>query len=366
MNSLFENYPVLKKNLPYVQLGEFPTPVKRLQLAGRELGLQKLYIKRDDLSSKPYGGNKVRKLELLLGKAIQKNYKSIITFGAAGSNHALATAVYAEKLGLECNLYLMPQPNAQYVRKNLLMDYRCGAKIQFFPSALTALGAAQFNAIKMKFKEGHKPMIIPFGGTTVLSNIAHVNAAFELRDQIENGKMPEPDFLYVALGSMGTAAGLILGLKLCGLKTKVIPIKVVPYEIANERRLKSQIQRTINFLNSKDKSFPKYEIFENEIEVRHEYLGDKYAQYTSKSVTSIKFMKKNENIPLEGTYTGKAFAALMDDAKGGFLKDKVVLFWDTYNSRDFESEIRNINYKDLPKTFHRFFEDKVQPLDRKQ
>ena len=62
MIPLFEHYPILGRKLPYVSLGEFPTPVQKLDQLGRHLGLDNLFIKRDDLSGKVYGGNEVRKL----------------------------------------------------------------------------------------------------------------------------------------------------------------------------------------------------------------------------------------------------------------------------------------------------------------
>jgi len=81
-----------------VSLGDFPTPVQKLGPLGKQLGLDNLFIKRDDLTGKIYGGNKIRKLEFILGEALRKGAKEVITFGAAGSNHALATAIYARQV----------------------------------------------------------------------------------------------------------------------------------------------------------------------------------------------------------------------------------------------------------------------------
>ena len=117
MIELFKNYPLLKEKLPYISLGNFPTPVEKLEKMGSKLGLDNLYIKRDDISGTTYGGNKVRKLEFVLGQALKSGVKEVMTFGFAGSNHALATAVYANKLGLRSISMLFPQPNAYYVRK---------------------------------------------------------------------------------------------------------------------------------------------------------------------------------------------------------------------------------------------------------
>ena len=129
MIPLFEQYPLLNEKIPYVPLGEFPTPIKHLRQLGNKLGTDSLYLKHDGLSSQIYGGNKVRKLEFLLGDALRQGAKEILTFGFVGSNHALATAVYAQRLALKSISILLAQPNAQYVRRNLLLSHVSGAEI---------------------------------------------------------------------------------------------------------------------------------------------------------------------------------------------------------------------------------------------
>ena len=118
--ALFERYPRLRKKLPHAVLAELPTPVARLEKLGAKLGASRLYVKRDDLTARPYGGNKIRKLEFILGQALGERARSVMTFGVDGSNHVVATALYARKMGLECIGMLCPQTNAGYVRKNLL------------------------------------------------------------------------------------------------------------------------------------------------------------------------------------------------------------------------------------------------------
>ena len=129
MIPLFERYPGMKDKLDHVPLGSFPTPVESLERLGREIGVNDLYVKRDDLSGEAYAGNKVRKLEFVLARVLAKGAKEVLTFGYAGSNHATATAVYAEQLGLRSISMLLPQPNADYVRRNLLLSYRCNAEL---------------------------------------------------------------------------------------------------------------------------------------------------------------------------------------------------------------------------------------------
>src|SRR4030042_3998917 len=96
---LFERYPMLRDRLPYVSLGELPTPVQKLDRLGDELGISQLYVKRDDISGKIYGGTKPQKLDFILGNALRSKAREVIAIGGVGSNHALATAIYAPQVG---------------------------------------------------------------------------------------------------------------------------------------------------------------------------------------------------------------------------------------------------------------------------
>ena len=94
---LFRKFPALAAKLPHVSLGLLPTPLEKADQLGSALGLDRFYMKRDDLSGAIYGGNKVRMLEFLLGGALRANAREVVTVGYAGSNHALALAIGASK-----------------------------------------------------------------------------------------------------------------------------------------------------------------------------------------------------------------------------------------------------------------------------
>lgn len=365
MIPLVEYYPLLAYKLSYASLGQFPTPVGRLDRAGGDIGVDHLYIKRDDLSGKVYGGNKVRKLEFLLGHALHTKAKEVLTFGFAGSNHALATAIHAKQVGLKSISMLMPQPNAHYVRRNLLMSHYCGAELHQYPNIpLLAMGTI-YQLMRHKLRQGHFPLIIPPGGSSPLGAIGFVNAAFELKEQITEGKAPEPDLIYIALGTMGTAVGLILGLKAAKLKGRVVSVRIIEEKFANVRKMVKLFHKINSLLHSLDPSFPQFEFSEKDIHIRHGCFGQRYALFTKEGMEAVSRMEKNEGIKLDGTYTGKAFAALIDDVKKQDLRDKVILFWNTYNSRDFSNVITTVDYRQLPRCFHGYFEEEVQPLDRR-
>jgi D-cysteine desulfhydrase len=329
---LFQNYPLLKK-LSYLSLGNFPTPIEKLEILGRRLGLNNFYIKRDDLSGKIYGGNKVRKLEFLLAQALHKKAKTVLTFGCAGSNHCLATAIYAKQLGLKSIAMLIPQPNAEYVRKNLLGMAMAGIELYYCKDSREVKKNLPWQVTKKFLTSGRLPYIIPPGGSDILGTAGFVNAALELKEQVIKGEMPEPDYIYVSTGTMGTATGLALGLKAAGLRTKIMAVRVIGEEFFNWEKMKKLFRLTNYYLRKLDWSFPLFELKENDVQIRDSFYGGQYAQFTKEGMTALQIMSELENIPLEGTYTGKTLAAVIQDSKSVTIKNKVILFWNTYNSR---------------------------------
>lgn len=161
--------------LPKVSLGFFPTPVHRLNRLSDELGIN-LYLKRDDLTGPNlFGGNKIRKLEYLLGDALKQGADTLITFGATQSNHAMETAVAARKAGLDVILYLetITKNDEQDDRANILIDKVLGAKIRYVSMDGRTEAQADEIALQQAQKEaqqlaqaGHKAYIIPVGGAT--------------------------------------------------------------------------------------------------------------------------------------------------------------------------------------------------------
>jgi len=367
---LFERYPLLREKLPYVPLGEFPTPVQKLERLGDELGIGQLYVKCDDLSGKAYGGNKPRKLEFILGNALQSKASEVITFGGVGSNHALATAIYTRQFGFKCISMLIPQPNTHYVRRNLLMGFHCGAELHSCGTGLESAGSmllvyasTLYQLLRHRIKVGRFPQLIPPGGSSPLGVVGFVNAALELREQIACGDLPEPEYIYVAAGTMGTAAGLTLGLRVAGINSQVVSVRITNEKLVNIKGMIKLISEANSLLCSLDSTFPRLEFSEADIDIRHNYFGGQYALFTKEGIEAISLMKDCEKIKLDGTYTGKTVAALRDDAKSGKLKDSAVLFWNTLNSRDFSEAIAFVDYHSLPHSFHHYFEEEVQPLD---
>ncbi|MCP3875655.1 MAG: pyridoxal-phosphate dependent enzyme, partial [Desulfobacteraceae bacterium] len=176
MNFLFSRFPALKKKLAYVPLGSFPTPVIHLEQMGKIFEKGNFYLKNDGISGDLYGGNKIRKLEYLLGDVLRKKAKEILTFGAAGSNHALATAVYANKYNIPCTAMLMAQPNADYVRQNLKYSHVAYSKLRHYHTEKAMYIPLAVRMIKRFVTNGKFPYIIWPGGSAPLGTIGYVNA----------------------------------------------------------------------------------------------------------------------------------------------------------------------------------------------
>ncbi len=364
MIPLFEQYPSLKEKIPYVSLGEFPTPIEHLNKLGMEIGVDHLYLKHDGLSGVLYGGNKIRKLEFLLADALHKKAKEVLTFGFAGSNHALATAVYAQKLGLKCISILLAQPNAQYVRRNLLLSHVCGAEIHHYKNEMAAYIPTFIMLFGRLLKHGKFPYLIPPGGSSPTGVLGYVNAGFELNEQVAKGLLPEPDQVIVPLGTMGTAVGLMIGLRAAGLNTRVVSVRVVDDKFGNKEKFIKLFRKTLALIHSLEPSFPQASIADDEVDITHNFFGEQYARFTEQGMAAVNLVAEYQGIRLEGTYTGKAMAALIDRAINHGLRNKVILFWNTYNARDFSDAIKEVDYHQLPGCFHPYFEEDVQPLDR--
>jgi len=363
MIPLFKQYPSLKEKLPYIQLGEFPTPILRLNQLGKKVGAEQLYLKNDGVSGPDYGGNKIRKLEFILGDALKKNAKAVLTFGFAGSNHALATAVYAHKLGLQCLSILLAQPNAQYVRKNLLFSRVCCAEVCHCNSETAAYIPTIVKICSKIVKHGKLPYIIAPGGSSPLGTIGYVNAGLELNEQIESGSMPKPDRIFVALGTMGTAVGLLIGLKAAGLKTRVVSVRVADEKYGNKKNFAKLFHQTLALIQSFDSSFPSVELSDDDIDIRQDYFGEQYARFTKQGMAAKDLAEKTEGIKLDGTYTGKTMAAMLDHIKDPENQNEVILFWNTYNAIDFSKKIGEVDCHCLPQPFQCYFDEDVQPLD---
>ena len=321
---LAEAYPTLGKKLPKLSLADLPTPLTAHELA-LSSGAYEISVKHDELSNSLYGGNKVRKLEYLLQRAIDRGAQRVATFGAMGSNHALATAIHATQLGLECTCFLSHQEITAKVSRTLNMHEKLGTEIVHWR------GRADQASLCRKHLQGRNAWVIPLGGTCWLGALGFVNAGLELAAQIANGDVEKPDRIYVACGTTGTAAGLALGLAAAGLDTRIHAVQVADNPFASEAKMRKLIAKTESILRGLDSGFIA-DRWQERIMWRDEFLAGGYAHVDEATRSAVDVAKSHLDLKLETTYSGKAFAALLHDLETGQDGASRVLFWNTYNA----------------------------------
>ncbi len=355
MIPLHKQYSRLAATLPHLPFGTFPTPVEPLAGLCSRLNRSDLYIKRDDLSATPYGGNKIRKLEFLLADARKRGAVRIITSGAAGSNHALATAIYSRKYGFDCTLMLFAQPPGHGIGRQLLADFATGAEL-FHDDTYTAHCRNLLEVVARYSKaDGVPPYVIPAGGSSDIGVAGYVNAAFELAAQIRRGKLPEPAAIYITLGTMGTVAGLLLGLAAAGIRSTVAAVRVVPEAVADHRKLLVLFEESNNLLHNADPSFPLIRFQHTSLELKYDYLGEGYGITTPATDAAIVVFRESDHLTLDSVYTGKTAAAFLDDIITDRLRQKPVLFWNTKSGHAAPVPEPPPDYRKLPPEFHSYF-----------
>jgi D-cysteine desulfhydrase len=331
--ALYDRYPELRETLPRLALGKGPSPVVPLTRLSSQLGGPSLWVKNDGLYGGVYGGNKARKLEFILADALRRGSRTIITFGAIGTNHGLATALYAREQGLRTVLLLVDQPVTERVRAQVCRLHQSGAVLHRTRTVPRTAALAPLMMLRyIDWRRRRLPYLLPTGGSSPLGAVGFVNAALELADQIAAGELPEPAHIFVALGSGGTAAGLLLGLRLAGLRSRLVAVvvsDVVPMRSETVTRLAN---RTAKLLRRRGAPLPPGDVWPEEVALLSDWLGGGYGHPTLAAARAEELARETEGLELEGVYTAKTVAALVDLVEAGRLQEGPVLYWHTFNA----------------------------------
>ncbi len=305
---------------PRATLARLPTPIELLPRLSAHLGGPQLHVKRDDLTGLGLGGNKLRKLEFLLGEARAQGADIVLTVGALQSNHARQTAAACARLGLDCELILRRSSHATeaYLHNgNLLLDRLFGARLHFLQAheSREAFMSARAEALHV---EGRKPYCIPVGGSCGLGNLGYVACAEEILSQSEEMGACF-DAVVVATGSGGTQGGLVAGFKRPD-GVPVIGIAVEGARAEQEALAARQATEALRLL-SRD------EALGDAVVVMDEFVGPGYARPTESMREALSLAARFEGLVLDPVYTGKAFAGLIALARSGrFGRDQSLLF----------------------------------------
>ncbi|MDQ0204504.1 1-aminocyclopropane-1-carboxylate deaminase/D-cysteine desulfhydrase [Pectinatus haikarae] len=290
---------------PKVKLGAYPTPLHYLPRLSSQLGVE-IYLKREDLSGfSPFGGNKIRKLEYLLGDALKNNCDTVITFGATQSNHAMQTVTACRKYGLSPHLFLRRVIKEDTeLRANLLIDNLMGADVHYSASREESQKQAEQSAARLE-QEGHRCYIIPGGGSNEIGAAGFIDAFIELTEQL-SADNSEPDYLFHATGSGGTLAGLLAGKSLSASSVKIISIAVGEKDTnAYAETILDLARRTIA-----STGIPA-DLSAGDIHIDHNFYRPGYEMPNDSATEAIHLLARTEGILLDPVYTGKAFAGML-------------------------------------------------------
>jgi 1-aminocyclopropane-1-carboxylate deaminase/D-cysteine desulfhydrase-like pyridoxal-dependent ACC family enzyme len=356
--ALYEKFPHLSNSLPHVVLGNFPTPVAHLsRFSALYAQGAHVFIKRDDLTGcvnereVHFGGNKIRKLEFLLADALQHGAQTVMTYGCIGSNHATATASCAQRCGLRCINLLKPQPLSSVVKRNLLLMHEYGAQMILNPNKEVRSLQTICSFFQNKYAHGDLPYLIPTGGSNEIGAIGYVNAAFELYHQIERGEIGMPDYIYIPVGSCGTASGFLVGARAAGITARIKLIAVENNDTFAEQII-TLCGLVVERLRACDDSFPQIAITSNDFDLTLNFAGERYGKATDEGNRAAQFLQQTEDIVLDGTYSAKAFSGMLYDLEHHDMRDKKVLFWHTFCNY---IEPQEDNFNNLAPAFHQFF-----------
>jgi D-cysteine desulfhydrase len=327
---LFAACPELEVSLPRVTLASGPSPVRRLSALEEHLGRPDLWLKNDGLLGTMYGGNKIRKLEFILADVLRRRFSTILTFGGTGSHHCLATALYARELGIRVAAVLVEQPETDEVRENLRQLEQAGARTV----RAGGLSSAVVRAVWLNLRcmqlglPPRPPYFLRPGGSTPVGCVGYVNAAFELADQVRQGLLPEPRTIVLPLGSNGTTAGLLLGLRLAELDASVIAVQVSDIPTVGAAGVARLANATARLLRRQGASIPPLSFGPHDLTVISDAQVRRYGHPTPKGEEAKDLLSRLEGLELDSTYTAKTVAALIERAD----LPQPLLYWHTLNA----------------------------------
>ena len=303
-----------------------PSPLHPLAGLHGRYGLP-LWIKRDDLTGVGLGGNKTRKLEYLLADAKAKGARAVVTGGGIQSNHSSATAILARRFGLACHLALaesVPISGPHYDEGgNVAVDRLCGATIRRYPAAPDTNELIADLADRVEADSGQRPYVIPVGGSNTIGARGFVRAGLELAEQLERVDAAVGTIV-LASGSGGTQAGLVVGLSMAGLPTRVIGVSVARREKSLRPIVGSLCDRVATELGLDGVDW------DERIEIDDRFIGQGYGVPSPGTWSAIESLIETDAVVTDPVYTGKAVEGLLHrlDRERSSL-DGGCLFWHT-------------------------------------
>lgn len=306
------------RELPRIALIDGPTPLIEAARLSARLGVQ-LVIKRDDLTPIGAGGNKLRKLEFIMAEIVRRGATGVVTTGGVQSNHARLTAAVAARLGLRCYLRLKGQRPA-IPTGNVLLDHLFGADLDYWDlPTYEAVNARMAELIASHASEGERTCAIPLGGATAEGTLGYALAFMEICDQMPD-RLP-PDYIVLAAGTGSTQAGLLLGAKLWGAKTRILGVSVSWSRTILVAEVARHVADAASRLGLTVRLDP------GDIWVEDEHVGEGYGKFSAAGRSALELVARLEGGLLDSTYTAKAMSGLIGEvAKNTIPKGSRVVF----------------------------------------
>lgn len=304
-------------DVPFLPIAHGPTPVHELEGYGGQV-----FVKRDDLVSPIYGGNKVRRWEWLLAEARARGKSHLLTVGGLGSTQVTSLTIHGEAHGFRVSAVLFDQPHTAFVDEALELDEDHHAKI------VLGHGYARTAVASLREILRDRPYVIAPGASGPLANLAYVDAILELGRQVDAGLAPRPDRIVVACGSGGTSVGLAIGARLLGWSTEIVAVRITGLAVSNPATLKLAELATLRRLGRAGARVPPRTAAR--IRMEHRFIGGGYGFTTPEAERGAARYAELFGARGEITYSGKAIAALdrlvADEPRAN------VLFWTTLST----------------------------------
>jgi 1-aminocyclopropane-1-carboxylate deaminase/D-cysteine desulfhydrase-like pyridoxal-dependent ACC family enzyme len=307
--------------MPAMALAHYPTPIEdAARLRAALGGGARLLIKRDDAISFGFGGNKVRKIEMVAARARTEGADLLITTGGVQSNHCRVTAAAAAKLGMRCVIVANGAPPDR-LSGNALLDSMFGAEVRYVATREDRAPAMEQAAAEWQARGAH-PFVIPLGASTPLGALGFARAADELVSQL-----PEPpDFIFHSTSSGGTQAGLVAGCAMHRLDTRVIGISADESVAGIQATVGGIIEGMGGLLGIDGTALAA----SCTIEADDRFVGDGYGVPTAASREAQALLAASEALVVDHTYTAKALAGMIAWIRDGRVpSDATALFWHT-------------------------------------
>ena len=310
-------------SLPHIPLASVPTPLHRAERLSAALGGPDIWFKRDDLTGFGLGGNKIRKLEFLVGDALAQGADTLVTGAGPQSNHVRSTMAVAAHLGLNgVAVFYGSRPSE--TRGNLFLDEVLGAELIFSDNPdRSQLDERIIEEGERLKAEGRRPYVIGRGGASPLGSTGYVAASLEILSQLTALRL-QPDHLFFATGSCGTQTGLLVGAKWLQLGYRVCGISVSRQRHECLARIEKLAHETAALLDIK------LSLSSDDIVIYEDYIGPGYGVSTPECDEAIRLVARTEGIFLDPVFSGKAMAGLIDLIKQGNIgQGETVLFLHT-------------------------------------